>query len=138
VENFDYEFMKVVSAYTDLMTDDLFDKIHDIIYYKVMRLRNDFDLDTTESLTCLQIVSNLLEYIDYDITVNNMTGSWMNKTTNQTDPVKAARVEDNLKRAMNLVAMIRNATIYKLSFLQPTIQMTTRMIVYKQILTAQD
>lgn len=77
---YDYEFLKVASAYTDLMTDDLFDKIHDIIYAKVLQLETIDSDDTEDELQCLQILSNMLEYLDYDITMNNMTGSWKDET----------------------------------------------------------
>ena len=66
------------------MTDDLFDKMHDIIYDKVLHMAdNKNDLDTSAAQKSLEILSNMLEYIDYDAAVNNVTGYW-NATKNQT------------------------------------------------------
>ena len=84
-QNFDFEFLKVASSYTDLMSDDLFDKIHDIVLLQIIHLKDDTSEDIGMSLKCLQILSNLLEYIDYDITLNNMTGSWKRTDANNTD-----------------------------------------------------
>ena len=60
----------------DLMNDDLFDMIHDIIAAKIVHLNQDTSLDTSDALSCLQIVSNMMEYIDYQLNLNNMTGIW--------------------------------------------------------------
>lgn len=89
---YDYEFLKVASSYTDLMSDDLFDKIHDIIASKIMHLETLNKDDTVDELQCLQIISNMIEYLDYDITTNNFTGSWLDEN-NQTSPEKINRVK---------------------------------------------
>lgn len=134
--SFDYQFLKVISSYTDLMSDDLFDKVHDLVSLRILHLKDDTSSSLDDSLQCLQILSNMLEYIDYDIFTNNQTGSWKGMD-NKTDPVKVNRTIDNLGRTMYLVGLVRNVTIYKLSFLQPTIQMSTRKVSYKQVMTSQ-
>lgn len=102
------------------MSDDLFDKIHDLVYPKILHLGDTQTDDTAEARECMSILSNMLEYIDYDITLNNMTGSWK-LPNNETDLDKVNRVFDNLNRTLKLIQMVRNVTLKKLSFLQPTI-----------------
>ncbi|TNV75039.1 hypothetical protein FGO68_gene6426 [Halteria grandinella] len=79
----------------------------------------------------------MMEFLDYDMLTNNVTGHW-NKTTQEDYEQQVNRTWDNLNRTLRMIKMVQNSTLYKLSFLQTQIQMTSRKLSYKQVLTTKD
>ena len=44
-EGYDLEFLQIMTTYPDIMSDDLFDKVHDLIYGQVLRIKANIDED---------------------------------------------------------------------------------------------
>jgi|LauGreDrversion4_2_1035121.scaffolds.fasta_scaffold12541_3 hypothetical protein len=59
----DLVFLQTTTSSTDLMSDDLVDVLHPLIDYNVGQLNNQTFTDTTEHQNYLQIISNMLEYM---------------------------------------------------------------------------
>lgn len=56
------------------MSDDLFDKVHDLVFQKVLHLSDDMtSSDITEHQESLEILSQMMEYVDTSQRIANLT-----------------------------------------------------------------
>ena len=46
---YDLEYLQIMTTYTEMMSDDLFDKVHDLVYGQVLRIKANNDEDITEA-----------------------------------------------------------------------------------------
>jgi len=62
---YDFEFLKLVTSNKDLMSEDTYDAIFDIVKNQVSRIKNpDFAVgDNTDAEKSLHIVSNMIEFL---------------------------------------------------------------------------
>lgn len=72
------EFLSMATKNYDLMSDDMFDKVHDIVYQKVLNIQGSTGQDTTKAQDTMQILSNMLEYLDNDVLINNIKSILIN------------------------------------------------------------
>ena len=111
----------------DLINDDLMDSIKQIVKYQVGTLASNVNSKDNNDVTlALSIVSNMLEYIDRDIFLQKKTDHWNSTNISNSTrrrmlqgnltamEAKNENVATNLNSMMGLVAMVRNATLYRL------------------------
>jgi hypothetical protein len=62
----------------DLMSDDLFDVSHDMLYKRILDFQTAAKIsdDITVASEAMKTIANLMEYLDYDGLTNIVTGSW--------------------------------------------------------------
>ena len=134
---YDFEFLKLVTSNKDLMSEDTYDAIFDIVKNQVARIKNpDFVVgDNTDAEKSLHIVSNMIEFLQDQNFKLNRTKAWSNMTNPE---AYKAELESRMGQAMNLTKQIRNATLQRLSFLQKEISFQSRMFSFRQILSNQD
>ena len=61
--DFDLQFLTVASSNLDVMTDDLFDVMHPLVDHQIRSFTKVPQSDTTMATNYLQIISNMLEYL---------------------------------------------------------------------------
>ncbi len=76
----------------------------------------------------MNILSNMLEYQYQNRLMLNQTGKWKNMPDAD---AKRAKMIDDLNKTMQLVNIVKNSTLRRLSFLQTEIAVQTRMISYR-------
>ena len=77
---YDFEFLKLVTSNKDLMSDDTYDAIFDIVKNQVSRIKiTDFVVgDNSDAEKSLHIVSNMIEYLQDQNFRMNRTKAWSN------------------------------------------------------------
>jgi hypothetical protein len=58
--------MTLVTKNVDLLSYDLVDKIHDLVYQQVLHIKDKVSDDTSAAYDNLQILSSMIEFIQYD------------------------------------------------------------------------
>lgn len=103
---YDTEYLLLASSQMDLMTDDLLDKVHDLLYSKVVHQGASHSIDLNQASYAMQVASNMLEYLDYNTLMENVTGAWSNGTTEEAFLEKQARANENFDRTLRIAQMI--------------------------------
>jgi hypothetical protein len=68
----------------------------------------------------------MVEYLQYSILVNNVTGGW---GTSRAE--KEAWVNENLSKTYQLSKKIQNSTLYQLGPLNTQVQVQSRTVAYR-------
>jgi hypothetical protein len=64
--SFDYEFLRLVTSNKDIMSDDTYDAIFDIVKNQIAKVSSSSEFtvgDNTDVAKYLSIASNMLEYL---------------------------------------------------------------------------
>eukprot|EP00347_Sterkiella_histriomuscorum_P014233 403361664 len=128
---YEFEFMKLITAYKEQLNDVTFGIVISVIYYKIHQWDGSSQ-DENSLNSYLQITSNLLEYIEYDIIENNVTKSWSSIIG------KSQTVYDNMQLAIQIFEAVRQNSLAQVNMVDTQKQFISRMIAFKQVLLSQD
>ena len=91
----------------------------------------DNGLQSTDTIqNYIVILSNLLEYIEYDQMTVNVTNTWSKY------PTKNATIYENMNGILSIVQWMRNNSLYQINTQDTLYSYTSRMIAIKQSYTS--
>ncbi|CDW88093.1 neurohypophysial n-terminal domain containing protein [Stylonychia lemnae] len=124
-------FLNLVTDYFEIMNDVTYGIIIQTIGNK-LNLNGYFPLTDNEVSYYLNLLSNLIEYIEQQTVYLNATGQLLK------DQIMIQNLQDNYQSALDLFEYLRQNTLNQIGMLDPKKQFQSRMISYKQILISQD
>lgn len=122
--------MKLATSFTDLITEDLVDVIYPKVFFQVLNLDRS-GTDSSNAQNLMEILSNILTYLDAESLANNMTGSWNRTNNTMTLHEKRDWMALKLNHTITIAKMIADATKYQLSFINTQIQVQTKTLSYR-------
>lgn len=75
-KQYSYELSKLILSNKDLITDDVIDVVYPQVFYFAQNLKFDNNTDYSKAEKYMTLVSNMLEYFEFDSIKNNVTGVW--------------------------------------------------------------
>eukprot|EP00347_Sterkiella_histriomuscorum_P015521 403356717 len=130
-KQFEFEFLKLSTTYKEVMSESTYQIILSIITFKVQQWKDK--PQTQDDLSSFMIIlSNMLEFIEYELIKNNVTNQWNYDSQNAID------IQEHIQSTLSLFDRIRDNSLKQLSMVTTSQQFITRMVTYKQMLLSQE
>ncbi|CDW89849.1 neurohypophysial n-terminal domain containing protein [Stylonychia lemnae] len=130
-KQYEFEFLILATTFRSMISNIQLEIIISILNDKLAQ-SGDQALGDKELQIYLNIVSNLLEYLEEQIIISNITENLQN------DPIKLNQYKDQLDSILQIFNILRQNTLQQISMLLPEKQFTSRMISYKQSLISKE
>ncbi|CDW88931.1 neurohypophysial n-terminal domain containing protein [Stylonychia lemnae] len=130
-KQYQFEFLILATSSSSMISSVQLEIIISTINDKLAQ-SGDRALEDSELQTYLNIVSNLLEYLEEQIIISNITENLIENS------IKLNQYKDQLDSILGIFNVLRYNTLQQINMLLPEKQFTSRMISYRQSLISQD
>eukprot|EP00347_Sterkiella_histriomuscorum_P005798 403355229 len=129
-KQFELEFLKLSTSSKEVLSDSTFEVVLSIMAFKIQYWKNQ-PQSYDELNSYMKIVSNILEFLEEKLIENQVSKLW------EYDSIQAHEIQEYISITLDMFDKIRDNSLKQISIVTTSVQFTTRMITYRQILLSQ-